>query len=119
MPERPKGGDLGFFPRKWMVEEPFAKVAFAMKVGELSDVVVTDYGYHLIQVTDRKPGDATTFEDAQDEVRDCYIEEMKLAILGDLRKSAKIESSCRSCRHQPEAQAKDGTHRSLACASGW
>jgi len=90
-PSAPKGGDLGFFPRKWMVEEPFAKVAFAMKVGELSDVVITDYGYHLIQVTDRKPGDATTFEDAQDEVRDCYIEEMKLAILADLRKSAKIE----------------------------
>jgi peptidyl-prolyl cis-trans isomerase C len=90
-PSAPKGGDLGFFPRKWMVEEPFAKVAFAMKVGELSDVVITDYGCHLIQVTDRKLGETTTFEDAQDEVRDCFIEEMKLAILADLRKTAKIE----------------------------
>jgi len=90
-PSAPKGGDLGFFPRKWMVEEPFAKVAFALKVGEMSDVVTTDYGYHLIQVTDRKPGEATTFEDAQDEVRDCYTEEMKLSILADLRKAAKID----------------------------
>ena len=62
-----------------------------MKVGELSDVVVTDYGYHLIQVTDRRPGEATTFEEVQDEVRDCYTEEMKLAILADLRRTAKIE----------------------------
>jgi parvulin-like peptidyl-prolyl isomerase len=90
-PSAPKGGDLGFFPRKWMVEEPFAKVAFALKVGELSDVVTTDYGYHLIQVTDRKPGEVTTFEEAQDEVRDSYTEEMKLTILADLRKAAKIE----------------------------
>jgi peptidyl-prolyl cis-trans isomerase C len=90
-PSAPKGGDLGFFPRKWMVEEPFAKVAFAMKVGELSDVVITEYGYHLIQVTDRKAGEATTFEDVQDEVRDSYVEEMKVAILTDLRKAAKIE----------------------------
>jgi peptidyl-prolyl cis-trans isomerase C len=90
-PSAPKGGDLGFFPRKWMVEEPFAKAAFGMKVGELSDLVTTDYGFHLIQVTDRKPGDATTFEDVQDEVRDCFTEEMKLAILADLRKNAKIE----------------------------
>jgi peptidyl-prolyl cis-trans isomerase C len=90
-PSAPKGGDLGFFPRKWMVEEPFARAAFAMKVGELSDIVVTDYGYHLIQVTDRKPGEVTIFEDVQDEVRDCLIEELKLSILADLRKSAKIE----------------------------
>src|SRR5207302_10918594 len=37
-PSAPKGGELGWIFRKWVVEEPFARAAFAMKVGELSDV---------------------------------------------------------------------------------
>jgi parvulin-like peptidyl-prolyl isomerase len=90
-PSAPKGGDLGFFARKWMVEEPFAKAAFGLKVGELSEVVTTDYGFHLIQVTERKPGQATTFETVVDEVRDCYVEDMKLNILAELRRTAKVE----------------------------
>jgi peptidyl-prolyl cis-trans isomerase C len=55
-PSAAGGGDVGFFPRKWVVEEPFAKAAFALKVGEISEVVQTDYGLHLIEVTDRKAG---------------------------------------------------------------
>ena len=70
-PSAPRGGDLDFIARKWMVEEPFAKAAFAMKVGDLSDIVTTDYGLHLILVTDRKAGTPTTFEQVADEVREC------------------------------------------------
>src|SRR5262249_41160273 len=51
-----KGGDIGFFPRKWAVDENIAKAAFALPVGQVSDVVQTDYGLHLVKVTARKPG---------------------------------------------------------------
>jgi peptidyl-prolyl cis-trans isomerase C len=90
-PSAPKGGDLGYFARKWMVEEPFAKAAFALKVGDLSDVVATDYGFHLILVTDRKPGVSSDFEQVKEDVRDCLLEEMRQDVLANLRRTAKVE----------------------------
>ena len=39
-----------------MVEESFAKAAFTLKVGEVSEIVTTDFGLHLITVTERKSG---------------------------------------------------------------
>jgi parvulin-like peptidyl-prolyl isomerase len=87
----PNGGDIGYFPRKLAVEEAFAKAAFALKVGEVSDVVETDYGMHLIKVTDRKPGQPADFNKIKDEVRELCTEEMRLAVLAKQRKAAQIE----------------------------
>jgi len=85
------GGDIGFFPRKMMVDESFARVAFALKPGDVSDVVQTDAGLHLIKVTDRKPGQPSEFAKIKDDVRDFYVEEMRQNLLAQERKSAKIE----------------------------
>lgn len=90
-PSAPGGGDIGFFPRKGLVEESFAKAAFALKVGEVSDVVQTDYGLHLIKVTERKPGQPSEFAKIKEGVREVCTEETRLAILAKLRKDAKIE----------------------------
>ncbi|MFL5331017.1 MAG: peptidylprolyl isomerase [Gemmataceae bacterium] len=90
-PSAPKGGNLGYIYRKWMVEEPFAKAAFALKVNEISDVVTTDFGVHLILCTDRKPPEPSEYAKVKDDVRECCGEEMRLKLLSDLRKSAKIE----------------------------
>lgn len=90
-PSAPAGGDLGYFPRKWMVEENFARAAFALKIGDISDVVQTDFGYHLIKTTDRKPGEPSSYEKIKDEVREVYLEDLRQSMLTQLRKAAKIE----------------------------
>ena len=50
-----QGGDLNFFPRaRWCRRS--SKAAFALKPGEISDIVTTQFGYHIIKVTDHKSG---------------------------------------------------------------
>src|SRR5262249_35046207 len=90
-PTADKGGDLGYVPRKWMVEEPFARAAFAMEAGQVSDVVETEFGLHLIKVTDRKAGPGSDFAKIKEDVLHVCIEDMYMNLLGQLRKSAKIE----------------------------
>jgi len=60
-PSAPAGGDLGYFGRGEMVE-PFDRAVFALAVGELSGVVVTPFGYHLIQLVDRTEASLVEFE---------------------------------------------------------
>ena len=62
-----------------------------MKVGEVSDVVETEAGYHLIWVTDRKPGKGSRYEDAAADVHEYFEAELKQNLLTELRKKAKIE----------------------------
>ena len=89
-PSAPNGGDIGYFPRKWVVEEPFARAAFALKVGEISDVVQTDYGLHLIKVTERSPGQPSDFNKSKEEVRELCVTEMRQQLLVRLRQQGNI-----------------------------
>jgi parvulin-like peptidyl-prolyl isomerase len=90
-PSAPAGGDIGYTVRKFQVDEAYARAAFALNVGEVSDVVETESGYHLIWVTDRKPGKPARYEDAAADVRDCHEAELKQNLLAELRKKARIE----------------------------
>ena len=63
----PAGGDLDFFAREAMVK-PFSDAAFAMKKGEVSDVVESDFGFHVIKLTDIKEAKQRSFEEMKPEL---------------------------------------------------
>ena len=68
------GGQLGYFGAGEMLE-PFEKAAFAMKVGEISKPVKTDYGYHIIKVTGKKEAKTAVYEDHKDEIKKALFDE--------------------------------------------
>ncbi len=84
-PSAADGGDLGYIPRKGMLEEKISAAAFALKVGDISEVIETDLGYHLIQVTDRKPGIPSEFEKCIEDVRDVMGEDLRVRLMRQLR----------------------------------
>ncbi len=68
------GGDLGFFSRGKMIPE-FEETAFSLKKGEVSKPVKTTYGYHIIEVTDRKEGSQIKFEEAAGTIKNQLLKE--------------------------------------------
>jgi peptidyl-prolyl cis-trans isomerase C len=93
-PSRAKGGDLGFFTRNQM-PAAFSDAAFRLQPGELSGLVETDQGYHIILVEKRRGG-ARDADGAQlDKVRKALLGEKRrqalLSALSELRKSAQVK----------------------------
>jgi len=64
-----KGGDLDFFSKGTMVPE-FDKAAFSMKVGDISDLVKSQFGYHIIKVTDKKPATTKSLDEVRAQIED-------------------------------------------------
>jgi peptidyl-prolyl cis-trans isomerase C len=86
-----QGGDLNFIHRKFEVDDNFAKVAFSLPLDQVSDVVETEYGLHLIKVTERKPGPGSDFAKTKAKVSEAYTAELYWKIVAEQRKTARIE----------------------------
>lgn len=71
-----KGGDLGYFSRGQMVA-PFEKAAFELEPGQVSDIVKTDFGYHIIKVEDKKIYPVYEFQKVEDEIRKTLLSNRK------------------------------------------
>jgi peptidyl-prolyl cis-trans isomerase C len=93
-PSKQQGGDLGFFGRGQMVPA-FEQAAFALKQGELSDVVETDFGYHLISVLERQDAREVPLSEARQSIVGHLQDQQKQAAINtyiqDLRSAAKID----------------------------
>ena len=89
-----KGGDLGFFAKEEMVPE-FSKAAFAQRPNTVSPVVKSQFGYHIILVTDRMEAGQQPFEKAKADIKNYLTNQKQLKLLDDLteslKKNAKIE----------------------------
>ena len=88
-PSGPKGGDLGSFGRGQMVPE-FEKTAFALKKGEVGGPVRTQFGYHIIKVTERKGKEPVPIEKVMPQIRQSLIGQKLEAYIKNLRGAAKV-----------------------------
>lgn len=93
-PSGREGGSLGWFGRGMMVKE-FDQAAFSMKKGELSGVIATQFGYHVIYKADERGGTEQTLVDAHDQIKDLLRHEVRGRAMdqfvAELRSAATIE----------------------------
>jgi peptidyl-prolyl cis-trans isomerase C len=93
-PSGKEGGSLGWFGRGMMVPE-FDAAAFAMKVGEVSDVIETQFGYHIIYKADHEEAGAAEFDETREQIRDLLRHarrgEAMTVYVEELKAKAKIE----------------------------
>jgi len=89
-PSAQNGGDLGFIQRKGNLAKSFLDTAFSLRTGQVSDPVQTEFGYHLIKVTEKKEGANIKFGDVKEKVRVAVLDEETLKLLSQLHKAAQI-----------------------------
>lgn len=89
-----QGGDLGFFVKEQMVPE-FSNAAFALQPGQISDIVESQFGYHIIKVTERKAPETVALDQVSPQVKQVLTQQRQKeradAFMKQLRSKAKIE----------------------------
>jgi peptidyl-prolyl cis-trans isomerase C len=85
-----EGGDLGWFTKDRMVPE-FADAAFKLEVGQVSDPVKSPFGWHIIEILDKRQKTFPPFDQVKDQVTRYVVQKAQTALVADLRKTAKIE----------------------------
>ncbi len=98
-PSKSKGGDLGFFGKGAMVK-PFEETAFHLDVGEMSDIVETNFGYHLIKVTDKKEEKTLTLAESTERIK---------KMLQDQKQNDRVRNYLENLRDQAEIEYVDKT----------
>ena len=94
---KPKGGDLGWIVDGQTVPE-FQQAAFTVPKGQISDLVKTQYGFHIIKVIDRETAHTRTFEEVKDSILQPVVDQKVAAEAGDI--SNRMASAVRQSDRQ-------------------
>jgi peptidyl-prolyl cis-trans isomerase C len=100
-----EGGDLGWFTKERMVPD-FANAAFAMKPGQVSDPIKTQFGWHLIKVEEKRTKPQPTFDELKEQIDQHLIRKAQQDMILKLRSEAKIERTDAPPAAQPESEPK-------------
>lgn len=108
-----KGGDLGWFGKGNMVPA-FEKAAFGLKEGQLSGIVKSDFGYHIIKLTGKRTAGTRPFDEVKEQIKAAIMpqkqQQVFMKLKDDLKKGAKIElldAAAATPAPQPAAPAPD------------
>jgi peptidyl-prolyl cis-trans isomerase C len=85
-----EGGDLDYFTKDQMVPE-FADVAFKLNVGQVSDPVKTQFGWHIIRVDDKRNRPAPTFEQVQGQIEQYLVRQAQAGLITRLREGNAVQ----------------------------
>lgn len=99
------GGDLGYFTAAEMVPE-FSKATFALKVGETSQPVKTDFGWHIIRLEDRKQGGAQPYDQVKAAIRNVLLRQKVGEVMQKIRAGSKVEILDEDLKKYAEEAAK-------------
>lgn len=108
-----RGGVLGFFPRGAKSSE-IEEVAFNLKKDEVSDIILTDKGYHIIKMLDKKEGTTKSLEDSRKKITNKLTQKKKneaiQRLLEDLKAKTKVviyEETLKEITEQSQAQPSE------------
>ena len=99
------GGDLGYFTAPEMVQE-FSTATFALKVGETSKPVKTDFGWHIIRLDDRKQGAAQPFDQVKSAIRNVLLRKKVTETMQKIRGASQVEIVDEDLKKYAEEAAK-------------
>lgn len=103
-----EGGELGYFGRGQMVPQ-FEEAAFKLQKGDLSEPVQTQFGWHLIQLDDRRERRPPEFDAVKDRLVAAMVHRKALEIVNELREKAKIEYIDPAVKAQVESEKQSNT----------